>query len=91
MVEAEIDWMLFGTEQVHLNVEIIRSRAARVSDVDTRVAWGNGIIAGQTKSTWLTQELRKGHDQVILDNFKKAVQAAYGQGATCATCLLDDR
>ncbi|OUL72754.1 nuclease-related domain-containing protein [Paraburkholderia hospita] len=88
---AERLGLVFGTEQVHLNVEIFETKAARVSDIDVLVVWGNRIIVVQAKSKRLTQEARKGNDQVIRDDFKKAVQAAYDQGATCAKCLLDNR
>ncbi|MFM0667461.1 YecA family protein [Paraburkholderia sediminicola] len=88
---AERLGLVFGAEHVHLNVDIFESKAAKMSDIDVLVIWGNRAIVVQAKSKRLTQEARKGNDLVIRDDFKKAVQAAYDQGATCAKCLLDKR
>ena len=83
--------LVFGTEHVHRNVEIFETKAAKVSDIDVLVVWGNRVVVAQAKSKRLTLEARKGNDQVIRDDFKKAVQAAYDQGSTCAKCLRDKR
>jgi hypothetical protein len=83
--------LVFGAEHVHLNVDIFETKAAKVSDIDVLVVWGNRVIVVQAKSKRLTLEARKGNDQVIRDDFMKAVQAAYDQGAVCAKCLLDKR
>lgn len=81
--------LVFGKEHVHLNVDIYKTKAARVSDVDVLVIWGNRIIIVQAKSKRLTHAARKGNDQVIQSDFKQAVQVAYDQGLTCAKCILD--
>ena len=81
--------MVFGSEHVHLNVDVFETKATKVSDIDVLVVWGNRIVIVQAKSKRLTLESRKGNDQVIRDDFKKAVQMAYDQGAACAKCLLD--
>lgn len=88
---AERLGLVFGTEHVHLNVDIFETKAAKVSEIDVLVVWGNRVVVVQAKSKRLTLEARKGNDQVIRDDFKKAVQAAYDQGAACAKCLLDKR
>lgn len=88
---AERLGMVFGDERVHLNVEVFENKATKVSDIDVLVVWGNRIVVVQAKSKRLTLEARKGNDQVIRDDFQKAVQAAYDQGAACAKCLLDKR
>ncbi|WP_296892520.1 nuclease-related domain-containing protein [Thiobacillus sp.] len=85
---AERLGMVFGNEHVYLNVDIFETKAKGVSDVDVLVIWGNRVIIVQAKSKRLTLESRKGNDQVIRDDFKKAVQIAYDQGAACAKCLL---
>ncbi len=81
--------LVFGPDHVYLNVNIIESNNNRVSEIDVLVIWGNRIIITQAKSKRLTLGARKGNDQMIRDDFKHAVQAAYEQGAICAKCLLD--
>lgn len=83
--------LVFGTEHVHRNVEIIETKSANASEIDTLVVWANRVIVVQAKSKRLTLEARKGNDKVIRDDFKKSVQDAYDQGATCAKCLLGKR
>lgn len=86
---AERLGLVFGKDCVHLNVDIFRSKSEKVSDVDVLVVWGNRVIIVQAKSKRLTLEARKGNDQVIRDDFKKAVQAAYDQGVACAKSMLN--
>lgn len=88
---AERLGLVFGIEHVHLNVDIFETKAAKVSDIDVLVVWGNRVVVVQAKSKRLTLGARKGNDQIIRDDFKKAVQTAYDQGAACAKCLLDKR
>ncbi|MHB1174088.1 MAG: YecA family protein [Sulfuriferula sp.] len=86
---AERLGLVFGKDRVHLNVDISKTKAAKVSDVDVLVVWGNRAIIVQAKSKRLTLESRKGNDQVIRSDFKKAVQVAYDQGAACAKSLIE--
>lgn len=86
---AERLGLVFGKDRVHLNVDIFRAKATKVSDVDVLVVWGNRVIIVQAKSKRLTLESRKGNDQVIRSDFKKAVQVAYDQGAACAKSLIE--
>jgi hypothetical protein len=88
---AERLGLVFGTEHVHRNVDIFETKADKVTDIDVLVVWANRVIIVQAKSKRLTLEARKGNDQVIRDDFKKSVQAAYDQGAVCPACLLDKR
>jgi SEC-C motif/Nuclease-related domain len=81
--------LVFGNEHIHQNVDVFETKATKVSDIDVLVIWGNRVLVIQTKSKRLTLESRKGNDLVIRDDFKKAVQMAYDQGAACAKCLLD--
>jgi len=80
--------LVFGADHVHLNVDVFETKAAKISDIDVLVVWGNRVIIVQAKSKRLTQESRRGNDRVIRDDFKKAVQIAYDQGAACAKSLL---
>ena len=86
---AERLGLVFGDKCVYLNVDIFETKSVKISDVDVLVIWGNRVIVVQTKSKRLTLESRKGNDRVIRSDFKKAVQAAYNQGAACAKSLLD--
>lgn len=80
--------LVFGTNHVHRNVDVFETKDAKVSDIDVLVVWGNRVVIVQAKSKRLTQEARKGNDRIIQDDFKKAVQIAYDQGAACAKSLL---
>lgn len=85
---AERLGLVFGSERVYFNVDIFKTKATKVSDVDVLVVWGNRVIVVQAKSKRLTLESRKGNDQVIRNDFKKAVQVAYDQGVVCARSLI---
>lgn len=85
---AERLGLVFGDDHVHLNVDVFETKATKVSDIDVLVVWGNRVVIVQAKSKRLTLESEKGNDQVIRDDFMKAVQAAYAQGAACAKVLL---
>lgn len=82
--------LVFGNEHVHLNVDVFETKATKISDIDVLVVWGNRVVIVQAKSKRLTLESRKGNDQVICDDFKKAVQVAYRQGTACAKGILDE-
>nr|WP_281722008.1 hypothetical protein [Nitrosomonas nitrosa] len=56
--------LVFGVEHVHLNVDVFETKAAKISDIDVLVVWGNRVIIVQAKSKRLTLESRKGNDQV---------------------------
>ena len=86
---AERLGLVFGKEHVHLNVDVFQTKAAKISEIDVLAVWGNRVVIVQAKSNRLTLESRKGNDQVIRDDFKKAVQTAYDQGIACAKCLFD--
>mgnify|MGYP001389236581 CR=1 FL=1 len=86
---AERLGLVFGKDSVHLNVDVYETKATKISDIDVLVVWGNRVVIVQAKSKRLTLESRKGNDQVIRDDFKKAVQMAYDQGVACAKSLLD--
>lgn len=86
---AERLGLVFGNGYVHLNVDIFRSKAEKVSDVDVLVVWGNRVIIVQAKSKRLTLDARKGNDRGVRCDFKKAVQTAYAQGVACAKSLLN--
>lgn len=80
--------MVFGNKFVYSDVDIYKTKARKVSDIDVLGIWGNRVIVVQAKSKRLTLESRKGNDQVIRNDFKQAVQDAYDQGVVCAKSLL---
>jgi hypothetical protein len=86
---AERLCLVFGKSHVYLNVNIFKTKAEKVSDVDVLVVWGNRIIIVQAKSKRLTLESRKGNDQVIRSDFQQAIQIAYDQGVVCANSLIE--
>lgn len=88
---AERLGVVFGLEQVYANVDIQKSKAVRVGEIDVLVVWGDRAIVIQAKSKRLTLEARKGNDQVIHDDFKKSVQDAYDQAIKCAALMQDKR
>lgn len=79
--------LVFGTEHVYANVDILGTKGATAGEIDVLVVWGDRAIVVQAKSKRLTLEARKGNDQVIRDDFKKSVQDAYDQAVQCAQCL----
>lgn len=83
--------LVFGSDNVHLNVDVFETKAKRVSDIDVLVVWGDRAIVIQTKSKRLTIESRKGNDSIIRDDFQKAVQDAYDQGGLCAKGMLNNK
>lgn len=83
--------LVFGANHVYSSVDVFETKSTKVSDIDVLVVWGNRVVIVQAKSKRLTLEARKGNDQIIRDDFQKAVQAAYNQGVACAKCLLDKR
>lgn len=82
---------VFGDAAVFSNVQIVKSKGDTATDIDVMVVWANRIIIVQAKSKRLTLPARKGNDQVLRDDFVKAVQAAYDQGAVSARHLTDGR
>lgn len=83
--------LVFGRNRVFTNVDIHETKATRIGEIDVLVLWGDRACIVQTKSKRLTVEARKGNDLVLRDDFKKSVQDAYDQAASCASCLGDTR
>lgn len=83
--------LVFGRDRVFTNVDIHETKATRIGEIDVLVVWGDRALVVQTKSKRLTVEARKGNDPVLRDDFKKSVQDAYDQAASCASCLGDTR
>jgi SEC-C motif/Nuclease-related domain len=86
---AERLQLVFGTKRVFLNVDIYDSKKNRVGEIDVLVVFANRAIILQAKSKKLTIAARKGNDNSLQEDFKKAVQEAYDQAFSCATFLTD--
>lgn len=79
---------VFGPSRVLRNVRLWRGKD-EIGEIDTLVLFGHCAIVLQAKSKRLTQEARKGNDNQIKDDFKKAVHASYDQAYNCASAILD--
>ena len=79
--------VVFGKKNVHSNIDIIKSKGEKISEIDVLVLFGNRAIVLQAKSKKLTLEARKGNDQKIRDDFTRSIQDAYDQGYKCAEYL----
>lgn len=71
------------------NVCIYEGKHNRVGEIDVLVLFSNRAIVLQAKSKKLTIAARKGNDNILKDDFKKAVQSAYNQAHQCSMYLLD--
>lgn len=81
--------LVFGEERVFLNIDIYDSKR-KAGEIDVLVVFANRAIILQAKSKKLTITARKGNDNSLQDDFKKAIQDAYDQAHLCAT-LLNNR
>lgn len=80
---------VFGDGRVFLNVDIYDKKKNRVGEIDVLVIFSDRAIVLQAKSKKLTISARKGNDNSLKDDFKKAVQDSYDQAFSCANFLLD--
>lgn len=80
---------VFGKDNVHNNVFLSEKKGITPGEIDTLVTYADRAIVIQAKSKTLTIESRKGNDNQLQEDFKKAIQNAYNQGFTCAKLLLD--
>jgi hypothetical protein len=78
--------LVFGENRVFLNIDIYDSKK-KLGEIDVLVIFANRAIILQAKSKKLTIASRKGNDNSLQDDFKKAVQDAYDQAYLCATLL----
>lgn len=77
---------VFGENRVFTNINIYNKKT-RIGEIDVLVIFANRAIVVQAKSKKLTIEARKGNDNCLKDDFKKAVQDAYDQAFQSATFL----
>lgn len=81
---------VFGENRVFTNIDIYDSGKTRVGEIDVLVVFANRAIVLQAKSKKLTISSRKGNDNSLQDDFKKAVQDSYNQAYSCSTFLNDE-
>ncbi|MBT3315463.1 MAG: prepilin peptidase [Anaerolineae bacterium] len=79
--------LVFGKNRVFTNVNIIDTSKTIAGEIDVLVSFANRAIIVQAKSKKLTFAARKGNDNSIKDDFKKAIQNAYDQGLSCANLI----
>ncbi|WP_082528733.1 NERD domain-containing protein [Methylobacterium sp. Leaf466] len=79
---------VFGAQNVYQNVNIYKGKN-RFAEIDVLVIYGSRAIVAQTKSKCLTIEARKGNDQQLKSDFKKAIREAYDQALACSSAILD--
>lgn len=78
---------VFGT-YVYPNVDVWKKKGEKLGEIDALVLFGDRAIVFQAKSKRMTLEARKGNDQQMKSDFKRAVQEAYDQALLCTTALL---
>ncbi|WP_373543973.1 SEC-C metal-binding domain-containing protein [Chamaesiphon sp.] len=81
--------LVFGEDRVFENINIVDSRGKTVGEIDVLVVFANRAIVLQAKSKKLTIPARKGNDNCLRSDFKKAVQNAYDQAFSCAELLTN--
>lgn len=84
-----VEWLshVFGKHNVFKNVEIKASKRETSGEIDVLVLYADRVIILQAKSKKLTLAARKGNDNLLQDDFKKAIKDAYDQGFSCANLL----
>lgn len=83
--------LVFGESRVFTNIDIYDSKKTRVGEIDVLVIFANRAIILQAKSKKLTISARKGNDNSLQGDFKKAIQDAYDQAYSCAGFLNDSK
>lgn len=82
---------VFGDRNVFSGVKVKKTKNSTATDIDVLVKYADRVIIVQCKSKKLTITARKGNDEILRDDFKKAIQDAYEQGEKCANCILDGK
>lgn len=86
----EILSKIFGSKNVYKNVDIYDNKV-RVGEIDVLVIFANRAIILQAKSKKLTLDARKGNDNLLARDFKKAIQDAYNQGYECSEYIQSSK
>ncbi|AFY74349.1 nuclease-like protein [Synechococcus sp. PCC 7502] len=78
--------LVFGKDRVFTNIDIYNSKD-KAGEIDVLVVFADRAIILQAKSKKLTIASRKGNDNSLQSDFKKAIQDAYDQAYSCAKLL----
>ena len=80
---------VFGDSRVFSNIDIVGRKGKKEGEIDVLVTFADRAIVLQAKSKKLTIAARKGNDNALRNDFKKAIQNSYNQAALCARLLED--
>lgn len=81
---------IFGAKNVFKNIDIFNNKT-KVGEIDVLVVFANRAIVLQAKSKKLRLESRKGNDNLLAEDFKKAIQDSYEQGLSCAKLIQEKK
>jgi SEC-C motif/Nuclease-related domain len=81
--------LVFGEDRVFENINIVDPTGKIAGEIDVLVVFANRAIILQAKSKKLTIPARKGNDNCLRGDFKKAIQNAYNQALSCAELLTN--
>lgn len=81
---------VLGAERVFENVYILDGKGQRAGEIDVLAVYADRAVILQAKSKKLTEASRKGNDEAIQTDFKKAIQDAYDQGFKCGKLLINE-
>lgn len=89
--EIAYDFLIrsFGEENVHKNVKIFRKKGELITDIDILAIAGNKAVVVQIKSKKLTELSRKGDEETLREDFKKAIQDAYNQSLKSRKAVIE--
>jgi len=80
---------VFGKDNVHRDVKVLKNKKERITDIDVLAIAGNKAVIVQAKSKKLTELSRRGNEENLKADFSEAVQKAYDQGLTCRASIID--
>lgn len=81
--------LVFGENNVFSNIDIVKNKGKKAGEIDVLIVFADRAIVLQAKSKKLRLSSRKGNDQTLKEDFKKAIQSSYDQGFSCASLLED--
>lgn len=79
---------VFDAQNIYKEAKVYKGNTV-ITDIDVLGIAGNKAIIVQAKSKRLTELGRKGNEQQLEIDFKKAIQEAYEQGILCRRAILD--
>ncbi|MGV6989708.1 YecA family protein [Testudinibacter sp. P80/BLE/0925] len=83
--------LVFGDKNVFKNIDIKDTNNNKLGEIDVLVVFADRAIILQAKSKKLTIPARQGNDDVIKNDFEKAIQSSYEQSVSCGKLLLNNK